>query len=311
MKPLFSLLFLTAINFCYGQKVNKHHNKINDLKNSKEVENFLKLINNTYADFKVVENLKEIPDKCRRIYDSLQIRPYEKADFDNNGFKDLLVIGYYSRTPLVLCILDSGNNHFSIERIPSRDFIADWTFPKVIRNKAGVSIKYYTFKYTRYSKITEFDSTQLIYKFGGFIDKSSAPKDYHIEKIEYETTMCFGRCPAFGLIISNDLTAAYNAMKYNNPNGRFTGVIDKAQYKEITSLLNYIDFPSLKDKYSVDWTDDQSCRLIITYDGGKVKTIGDYGLIGTYGLRRAYNLLFDLRKNKGWNKISDVTESAY
>ena len=38
----------------------------------------------------------------------------------------------------------------------------------------------------------------------------------------------------------------------------------------------------------------------VTYDNGKVKSIRDYGLLGTYGLDRVYQLLFELRENQKW-----------
>jgi len=55
------------------------------------------------------------------------------------------------------------------------------------------------------------------------------------------------------------------------------------------------------NSYRVSWTDDQTSTLKITYDNGKVKTIRDYGLIGTFGLSQAYKLLFDLRGSQPWN----------
>ncbi len=59
---------------------------------------------------------------------------------------------------------------------------------------------------------------------------------------------------------------------------------------------------STKDKYAVNWTDDQASILEITFDNGKVKKIYDYGLIGTFGLDRVYQLLFKLRENQKWTK---------
>jgi len=66
------------------------------------------------------------------------------------------------------------------------------------------------------------------------------------------------------------------------------------------NLLNYIDFETLQDNYAVNWTDDQTAKLKVTYDNGKVKSIRDYGLLGTYGLDRVYQLLFELRENQKW-----------
>ena len=67
-------------------------------------------------------------------------------------------------------------------------------------------------------------------------------------------------------------------------------------------MLNYIYFETLQDNFAVTWTDDQTATLKITYDSGKVKSISDYGLIGTYGLDRVYQLLYELRENQKWTK---------
>lgn len=58
-----------------------------------------------------------------------------------------------------------------------------------------------------------------------------------------------------------------------------------------------MDFTNLEKDYAVGWTDDQSCTLKIVYDNNKTKVIEDYGLIGTFGLKKLYQQLFELRFN--------------
>ena len=80
--------------------------------------------------------------------------------------------------------------------------------------------------------------------------------------------------------------------------GEYKAEIDNKSYSDIINLLNYIDFQNLNDEYAVNWTDDQTSYITITYDQGKIKTIRDYGLIGTHGLDKLYDLLFKLRFNQ-------------
>ncbi len=94
----------------------------------------------------------------------------------------------------------------------------------------------------------------------------------------------------------------YNKINNKEASGNFNSKIMEDKYNDIVNLLNYVDFETLKDNYAVGWTDDQSSTLKITYDNGKVKSIEDYGLIGTYGLDRIYQLLFELRENQKWTK---------
>ena len=147
----------------------------------------------------------------------------------------------------------------------------------------------------------------LTFKYGDFVEYNSNPKSYSIEKIEYQTTMCYGTCPKFYISILKDKSSIFKAEAYNrelrNPKeikGVFNTTLSDTSFLEIINLLNYIDFPNLNDNYAVGWTDDQTCTLTITYDNGQTKAIKDYGLIGTYGLDKLYQLLFDLRFNQNW-----------
>jgi hypothetical protein len=279
----------------------KHHNKLDDITNTKEIERLVSSINSNYSNFKINPQLKFTDKDCQKLYDSLKLEPFTKADFDNNGYTDLLVIGHWSN-PAIICILDSGQNKFSIKRL-TKGLFQGCSFPKILTNENETYIDYYYFKEPDWRN-NEFKGTikskRLIYKFGDFVEYNSSKTKYDIQKIEYKTTMCFGTCPEFELTINSDRKAKYNALQYNKPDGKFNGIIDQKKYDELVELLNYIDFPNLKESYSVSWTDDQTCSLKITYDNGKTKIINDYGLIGTFGLDRTYDMLFNLRKNQTW-----------
>lgn len=305
-----TILLLTMLSFftCFGQVKTdilssaKHHNKIDDLENAKQIQALLKSIDKRYADFKVIDTTAYTDKVCKFFFDSLKIKTFTKADFDNNGYTDILVVGQWS-DPSIVCIFDKGGNKFSINRLTRRGF-QDCSFPVVNMNGTQAFIDYYYFKqpenWREYDTSRIIQSKKLVYKFGDFIEYNDLPKNYNIQKIEYKTTMCFGTCPVFNLTIYSDRSAKYDALKFNKPNGVFNGTIDTKTYSELVGLLNYIDFPTLKDNYSVNWTDDQTCTLKITYDNGETKTITDYGKIGTYGLDRAYNILFSLRQNQKW-----------
>lgn len=151
--------------------------------------------------------------------------------------------------------------------------------------------------------------SELIFKFNDFIEYNPLPKEYTIEKIEYGTEGCFGQCPIFSMEINKDGTFVFTAKEYNYTKpwqkgelleGVYSATIKKESLSELTELLNYIDFSNLKDNYNVTWTDDQTAVLKVTYNNGKVKTITDYGLQGTYGMRRLHKMFFSLRTNQNW-----------
>lgn len=92
------------------------------------------------------------------------------------------------------------------------------------------------------------------------------------------------------------------AIEYNKRSGHFTTTIDDAHYRQLTAMINYVKLRSLKNKYAVRWTDDQTVSLEIKYNNGLVKKIEDYGAIGTFGLECLYNQLFALRNTQDWKK---------
>ena len=276
----------------------KKLSKIDRINSKQEVEKLISSLNNRFEEFTL-------------IADSLNIQPFSKLDFDKNGLTDLLAIGTF---PLQIIAGDSIIKDYEFHNLVVMDYGKD-SF-QIINLTRGYSRGFVVPKIINDSIIT-LNQKALIFKFGDFIEFNPHPKTYQIEKIEYQTTPCFGTCPVFLIEINKDKTGLFKASKYNSETkiypfeipgraapkeikGVFRTVVREDSYSNIIELLNYIDFPNLKDNYSVDWTDDQSCTLTITYNNGQKKKITDYGLLGTYGLDRLYQLFFELRFNQKW-----------
>lgn len=312
MKKLIFQIILIFILFqsCKGQSDNDvlhKTNYIDSIQTAKQITDLILKIDNRFKEFKVNEALKFVnrysEKNYNKIAESLNIKPWTKTDFDKNGLTDILIIGnWYDHS--IICILDKGGK-YEIKPITRRSF-QDCTFPVVENSK----IKYFFESELERGKLDEqrkLKQITLVYKYGDFIEENQRSANHKIEKIEYSTSGCFGTCPIFKLIINSERTAKWDAEMYNEINnkevsGNFNSKITEDKYNEIASLLNYIDFEKLKDNYAVNWTDDQTATLKITYDNGKVKLISDYGLIGTYGLNRVYQLLSELRENQKWIK---------
>ena len=292
---------------------NHHYSKIDRLNDEEDVEKFLlSLDRRLFRDFDLWR-ISDLPafeeyDMAKKIADSLKIAgSFYKADLDNNGFTDLVVTGLQ---PYYRCyvIMNFGDN-YKITGL-SEKLASNWVVPEISKfNNENVLNIYYTPAEKQDSIIKKV----LVYKFGDFIEYNPYPEKYRIEKIEFETSMCFGTCPVFKISIDSNMHATYNAIKFNfirrnawrgkEWKGKYTGRIKEKDYNKIIELLNYLDFPNLEDHYAVNWTDDQGCKLIITYNNGQVKKISDYGLIGTFGLNLLYDLLFELRYNQEWKKV--------
>lgn len=303
---LSALLTLTQI--VLGQKIQLN---IDHLNSNSEVEKLIRSFDKDYQQFslKSITAFKSDYNEegfCKRIADSLGItKSFYKADFDHNGYTDLLAIGDYYGFKIFI-VMNYGNDSLKLKRLTRRSF-QECTFPKII---SDTIIRYYFLpqpSWREKEESTSLQSIDLIFKYGDFIEYNSHPRNYSIEKIEYQTSTCFGTCPKFNIVIDPDKSSIFKAEAYNrnNTNGKaiagiFKTVLSDSSFSEIISLLNYIDFPNLKDNYAVNWTDDQTSTLTVTFNSGQVKTIKDYGLIGTYGLDRLYELIFKLRLNENW-----------
>ena len=314
MKYLYLSLFLVFLS-CQqpaSQSIVFHKSKIDSLFTEQDVEKFLVATDPLLKNFTVMkpgDYRNSESSFCKKTADSLGIRKsFYKADFDGNGYTDLLVSGKDSNFNVIV-IMNHSNNSFSTEYLYG-EFSGDCSFPKVDTIEDTPVIDYYFEKQLLNSDTvyyTKLVKTVLAYHSYSFVEYHKNAKSHVISKIEYQTLPCFGTCPIFNLVIENG-KGFLNAQNFNTKGelavsrGKYKSTIKSAQYEEITELLNYIDFPNLEGDYGVNASDMPGCVLRITYDNGKTKLIGDYGKQGTYGLRRVYSLLAELRFNQIWKK---------
>ncbi|HEY6161937.1 MAG TPA: DUF6438 domain-containing protein [Bacteroidia bacterium] len=301
-----SLRFLLPSLLFFSSSLPATHNKIDDANSFDDIRAILRAADKRFEHFIFYGEISSIDDTCGSSRGIPLPQAWMKADVDGNGYTDIIISGTYSLDRDILCILDRGNNDFYVKFV-TREAFGNCCSIKMLRSSPQPAFVYYHTKYLLANKKTNLlykDSLltdTLVYRFGDFVEiNSHIPVYHHIEKISISTSGCFGTCPVFSLDIDSGRKATYHAGMYNKRKGNFSGKIKNSDYEQLTALLDYIDFPSLENGYAVNWTDDQSVTLTITYDNGKVKTIEDYGLIGTFGLNRVYNMLYGFRENQNW-----------
>jgi Domain of unknown function (DUF6438) len=332
-----TLLFLFILVSCGKEteftKATLKPTEIDSLRTNAQIENYIAKHDTLYRKF----TLKRVQDitciSCDSTLKNLANRlkvnySYTKADLDNNGYTDLVVTGI-NRT------YTSTNTHPDMLVEWSRDFNAfvlmnfgagnvklhDLTdglwyglVPKVesINSRPTLVVYKPPMKKTINGSGKPETRTVLTYAFGDFVEYNSVPPAFLIEKIEYATNGCMGECPIFKLDIEQNGKATFKAEHYNYTRpwqqgkiltGTYKTTLKEADYNQIKDLLNYLDFQHLQNNYNVSWTDDQSAVIKITYNGGKVKTITDYGEQGTYGLRQLHKILYAIRLNQDWNQV--------
>ena len=328
---LLLILFISCNKNEKFVKTKVNLSEIDSLKTEAEIEKYIGEKDTMFKIFELknIQNLKpryssqsEIYSLNTKLANKVNVKySYVKADFDNNGYTDLLAIGD-NKT-------NDGNNpnsnfdipftkdfntivlmNYSTNKTKFYDLNKDFYFPivpKVSYVNSQPFIMVYKQKIKRFCglKGKEESKSKLTFKFDSFVEYNPEPKSYNIEKIEFSTTPCMGQCPIYNFEINEDKSAKFSSeLFYASRDWKnvkyLKTTISENEYNDLKSILNYIDFVKLNDDYNVNWTDDRSSILKITYNNGKVKTIKDYGLLGTYGLQRVYEMIIKLKTTHNW-----------
>lgn len=265
-----------------------YHNKIDDVKTADDIHRILIDIESRDSDFVATAQaigIHESTKECKRINDSLGVRPWTRADLDGNGHSDLLAVGMKEDRFTVLCIMDSGRDHFYTAPLTTLDFQSS-TYPVVRVINGQCAILYYSHraKHSWIDTVYTLYVDTLIFRSGFLTEINLHPVERHISEISFSREGGWG---ADWVSVFMDTSGPVSRDMYKTPEG-------KARFMELSDLLNYSDFSHLDSSYTVQWTDDQTATLKITYDGGKVKKIEDYGLQGSFALMHIYDRLYDI-----------------
>ncbi|MBS1512154.1 MAG: hypothetical protein JST86_15000 [Bacteroidetes bacterium] len=306
-----ALLLLLLLTVCHLLPAQKNLSKLDSLHSRTDIEKLIRsftAMNKSFTLKPVAEVVKDkkLKTAFKKLADSLGVtKSYYKSDFDHNGYTDLLVTGECFGLQ-VFVVMSFGKDSFNLCWLTGNGHI-DCAFPKMLNDTV---IRYFFIPDPHYQNPDWHKSLQykdLVYQYGGFIEQDRLDKKYAISKIEFKAGLCYGLCPEFSLTIDSGRQSVLKAIQFNfrefnstELKGTFKTTITDSAYSTVTGLLQYINFPGLNDYYP-GYNEHSSTRTtIITYDNGKIKTIEDDGSAENYGLRRLYNLFFDLRFNQDW-----------
>ena len=309
--------------------------KVDWLNTNDEVEQFIHEADTNFRNFylRPLKDLDMYGDKddgdsiFSSLVDKYKIdKNFYKTDIDNNGYTDMLVMGrweyplhgYANKKHISdsYIIMNYGHKLVKFLRVSRQSSLP------VLRKMNGKifldlhrPVKDYDYSGSGV-KVARDSVTVLQWASIGFAEYNPAPKDYKIEIIQFKSGPCFGSCPVYEFTIRNDGSALFYADQHNFPNEYYTcrentvysSSISHNDLSSMIYFLNYLDFPTLEQRYSTSGSDMATVVLSITYDNGKVKTIGDYGCSGTYGLRTLYTFMQELRFNQNWKEITNPKE---
>ncbi len=265
-------------------------NEIDQLKTVAEVQKFLMTkVNKKWNEESIIAYAGSEEDTFGK-------GKFFKLDLNNDSLTDIVIDGRY-----LLAVVDSGNGRYGIFPIDRGAFTSNkYTLTNII-NKDRIPLLVVR-SYNEFTFATNdiADTDTLVFKFGNFIEYNRNPDNLKIDRIKFSAMGCYGSCPVFELSIDRNRKGSYNAKKYNSKDGNFHAVIAEVEYNRLVATINYIRLPKLNDNYRVNWTDDRTVKIEITYNNGKVKSISDYGAIGTFGLQNLYAQFHSLRNTQKW-----------
>ncbi len=323
------LLFLLAVTACTNQesiyKASLTPTRIDSLTPNAEIEQYIGDCASMYRKFTLQKVQEIVCHGCDTItnIDSLANRlninfSWQKADLDNNGYTDLLATGtnktyipygcsfIHPQDFNAFVIMNFGNGKTTLHDLTDGLFMS--LAARIEYDSLQPLVGVYTPKLNTFLKRNRRPETKslLTYKFGDFIEYNLAPKNHTIEKLEY---VCMSFAYYYKLSVNgNGNTTAIAVMdiytqswdKGLMPEGTYTTNMCEKEFQEIKDLMNYMDFPNLKDNYAVSWSCAPEVYYSVTYDNGKKKRIYDNGAQGTYGLRILNKKLSDLWTNQQW-----------
>ncbi|UBM58686.1 DUF6438 domain-containing protein [Marinilongibacter aquaticus] len=145
-----------------------------------------------------------------------------------------------------------------------------------------------------------FDKIHLI--------KIKSQFDWKTERIGFYSTVCFGTCPSMYFEIDSVGNILFNGKYFTEKEGFYSGKLSAYQFEIIKSEVNSIRLDSLNKMYSANWTDDQTCGVIIKTSNTTYKSSA-YGFDKEpIELRILFHRLMELYKNVELKKDTTIQE---
>lgn len=209
-----------------------------------------------------------------------------KIDFDNNRLTDLIVNGR-----VLMLVIDRGKNVYDWY-ILSGDPQFTKTYKLVSIDKTSSQKKIIT-DHPHQEKIIR---DTFVYRFGGVIEYNSHPDpNFSFEKIIFQNGFDLSQ----KLTINSDRSASYYSLNSAGQSGYFHCIIPEKDFKEMVTLVRYINFDRLDSSYYFGGLDSEIATIQL-WANGRTKTVKDYGKSGTFGLCMLYEKFIGWCESMPW-----------
>ena len=248
-----ALIFLCFVNLITAQN-NKKNNLIDGLSTSEEVVEFAKSVfpsfNNKYNGnliIKATDTIIKNIDNCK-LYQSWEIKNWEKIDLNNDKDTDLLFTGYWNSNFSQFAIISEEEKYSLFILSDNINYGCKILKPIVVNKKNQLLIN--NFKVERNNDADEvvihYEDT-ITFVFNSFIEMNNDVADYDIENVKFILDH------NFEVEIDNKGNAYYNCLNEYNVirlkgdlyKGKSKKLISLNYFKELKDLMNYIKIKDL------------------------------------------------------------------
>jgi hypothetical protein len=301
-------LTISSLSYSWAQR---QPSRIELVQSDAEIEQLVRATDADYTSFTVNSALNFADKRVRGQYRRDGVKAWEKADFDNNGYVDLLVTGtHYDSESEVICLMDMGNDHLVLTPF-ERQFYRACPVATVSYIGAQPVIDYADFtKPFLAEKLQGKRAFRLIYKYGGFVEYNPrASNTVVVDSISYNSFFAYHSITEERLAIGSAGQATYYSCIYPvlEPEKKtyesLKTTIDNQTLSELRGLAGYLAGQPLLPKYSVGGNHIPHTTIRVSYCGGQQIQVKDEGEVGTFGLIRLYTLLGQLRKTQAWQPV--------
>lgn len=125
-------------------------------------------------------------------------------------------------------------------------------------------------------------------------------KDTGITEIGMERTQCYGRCPAYTVVIKSDGTLRYRGEQNAKLQGGHTGKSDKWELENLFQFIRDSNYFAMQDEYLVPVTDNPTVYTYVVQNSKK-KIISNYANGGPTKLWAIEQLIDKLLLEAEWD----------
>lgn len=133
----------------------------------------------------------------------------------------------------------------------------------------------------------------------------------NIDAIVLSSSGCFGSCPIINIIIDSTGHVIFYGERYVDKIGFFEGQTTKEQFDRIRYEFSQAEIQTLKESYSINWTDDETISTTFVYRNQIIKSVEDYGEAGPDALYWGYSLLRYLFQDLELKQLDSTNVPVY